>query len=284
MMLTWRRFSDAGPRSRAMAAVSTEAAAVVLQATFRSCSTPPSSISPSPPISPSSRSTKSTSAPCSVAWREPFQRIAMSLGDGLICTDSNYLITVWNTGAAAMFGYRAEDMIGKPFEAICAESGTTAVGQRRRRLTPAPWSSSTAGAAMVKCFRWRPAFPVGRVPRDISLARSCATSRCASARRKNQVSCRIRHVDRARQSLHARRQACRNDRPRRGRHARLRSWLSVSMVSSRSTTCLATPMATWCCEPLPSGWGCKSAAGRRARRFPETSSPSRSAAPTRPRA
>jgi diguanylate cyclase (GGDEF)-like protein/PAS domain S-box-containing protein len=52
-----------------------------------------------------------------------FQRIAMSLGDGLICTDSSYRITVWNTGAAAMFGYRAEDMIGKPFEEICAVSG-----------------------------------------------------------------------------------------------------------------------------------------------------------------
>lgn len=49
-----------------------------------------------------------------------FQRIAMSLGDGLICTDSNYRITVWNTGAAAMFGYQAEDMIGKPFDSVCA--------------------------------------------------------------------------------------------------------------------------------------------------------------------
>jgi diguanylate cyclase (GGDEF)-like protein/PAS domain S-box-containing protein len=48
-----------------------------------------------------------------------FQRIAMSLGDGLICTDSNYLITVWNSGATAIFGYRAEEMIGKPFETIC---------------------------------------------------------------------------------------------------------------------------------------------------------------------
>ncbi len=28
-----------------------------------------------------------------------FQRIAMSLGDGLVCTDSDYLITVWNPGA-----------------------------------------------------------------------------------------------------------------------------------------------------------------------------------------
>lgn len=51
-----------------------------------------------------------------------FQRIAMSLGDGLICTDSNYLITVWNPGASAIFGYSSEEMIGKPFDAICAQS------------------------------------------------------------------------------------------------------------------------------------------------------------------
>ena len=48
-----------------------------------------------------------------------FQRIAMSLGDGLVCTDSNYLITVWNPGASAMFGHSSEEMIGKPFDAIC---------------------------------------------------------------------------------------------------------------------------------------------------------------------
>ena len=49
-----------------------------------------------------------------------FQRVAMSLGDGLICTDSNYLITVWNPGATAIFGYQPEEMIGRPFDAICA--------------------------------------------------------------------------------------------------------------------------------------------------------------------
>jgi len=48
-----------------------------------------------------------------------FQRIAMSLGDGLVCTDSNYLITIWNPGAGAIFGYSSEEMIGKPFDAIC---------------------------------------------------------------------------------------------------------------------------------------------------------------------
>ena len=49
-----------------------------------------------------------------------FQRVAMSLGDGLICTDANYLITAWNPGATAIFGYQPEQMIGQPFDAICA--------------------------------------------------------------------------------------------------------------------------------------------------------------------
>jgi diguanylate cyclase (GGDEF)-like protein/PAS domain S-box-containing protein len=49
-----------------------------------------------------------------------FQRIAMSLGDGLICTDQNHLITVWNPGATTIFGYGPEEMIGRPFDAICA--------------------------------------------------------------------------------------------------------------------------------------------------------------------
>jgi diguanylate cyclase (GGDEF)-like protein/PAS domain S-box-containing protein len=49
-----------------------------------------------------------------------FQRIAMSLGDGLVCVDSSFLVTVWNPGAAAIFGYRPEEMIGRPFDTICA--------------------------------------------------------------------------------------------------------------------------------------------------------------------
>ena len=56
-----------------------------------------------------------------------FQRVAMSLGDGLICTDSKYLITVWNPGATAIFGYLPEEMIGRPFDEICArDAGTPA--------------------------------------------------------------------------------------------------------------------------------------------------------------
>ena len=49
-----------------------------------------------------------------------FQRIAMSLGDGLVCTDQNHLVTVWNPGAAAIFGYDPSEVIGRPFDTICA--------------------------------------------------------------------------------------------------------------------------------------------------------------------
>src|SRR5437764_9499013 len=55
-----------------------------------------------------------------------FQRVAMSLGDGLICTDSNYLITVWNPGATAIFGYQPDEMIGHPFDEICARDAALA--------------------------------------------------------------------------------------------------------------------------------------------------------------
>ena len=50
-----------------------------------------------------------------------FQQIAMSLGDGLVCADHHGLITVWNPGAAAIFGYQPVEMIGQPFGRICAQ-------------------------------------------------------------------------------------------------------------------------------------------------------------------
>src|SRR5262249_41080745 len=49
-----------------------------------------------------------------------FQRIAMSLGDGLVCADKNGAITLWNPGAAAIFGYGAREMLGQPLGIICA--------------------------------------------------------------------------------------------------------------------------------------------------------------------
>ncbi len=58
-----------------------------------------------------------------------FQRIAMSLGDGLVCADQNFQITVWNPGAAAIFGYQPEEMMGRSFDAICAGPGDPAEGK-----------------------------------------------------------------------------------------------------------------------------------------------------------
>lgn len=62
-----------------------------------------------------------------------FHRIAMSLGDGLVCTDEDHRITVWNPGASAIFGYMPAEMIGQPFEALCAvpaDAGARAFAMR----------------------------------------------------------------------------------------------------------------------------------------------------------
>src|SRR5690349_19913398 len=54
-----------------------------------------------------------------------FQRIAMSLGDGLVCADKNGLITVWNPTASAIFGYSPEEMLGCPIGKICVTTDDT---------------------------------------------------------------------------------------------------------------------------------------------------------------
>ena len=63
-----------------------------------------------------------------------FQQIAMSLGDGLVCTDRNGLITVWNPGAAAIFGYEPKEILGRPFDMICS-AGTEAATSGAFRIT-----------------------------------------------------------------------------------------------------------------------------------------------------
>ena len=75
-----------------------------------------------------------------------FQRIAMSLGDGLICTDQNHRITVWNPGAEAIFGYRSGEMIGQPFDNICAGGARGTPFSIRDAARPA--SVSPGGAVM----------------------------------------------------------------------------------------------------------------------------------------
>jgi diguanylate cyclase (GGDEF)-like protein/PAS domain S-box-containing protein len=71
-----------------------------------------------------------------------FQRIAMSLGDGLVCTDQNHLITVWNPGATAIFGYQPEEMIGKPLDVIYADPARPPISARSIGEAAAPAAGS----------------------------------------------------------------------------------------------------------------------------------------------
>lgn len=57
-----------------------------------------------------------------------FKRIAMSLGDGLLCADQNGLITVWNPAAVTIFGYEPAEMIGRSLDRICTVDDGAAIG------------------------------------------------------------------------------------------------------------------------------------------------------------
>ncbi|UQR60847.1 EAL domain-containing protein [Bradyrhizobium sp. C-145] len=82
-----------------------------------------------------------------------FHRIAMSLGDGLVCTDEDHRITVWNPGASAIFGYMPAEMIGRPFETLCA---VPADGDARPSLHDAARQSLLVpGGAVVVEFEGR---------------------------------------------------------------------------------------------------------------------------------
>jgi diguanylate cyclase (GGDEF)-like protein/PAS domain S-box-containing protein len=49
-----------------------------------------------------------------------FRLLTMSLGEGVVCCDQRGVITVWNPGATAIFGYGVEEMIGRAFASILA--------------------------------------------------------------------------------------------------------------------------------------------------------------------
>jgi diguanylate cyclase (GGDEF)-like protein/PAS domain S-box-containing protein len=115
-----------------------------------------------------------------------FQRIAMSLGDGLVCTDQNHRITVWNPGAAAIFGYEPAEMLGRPFDTICAgrghvEAGSISVCDAAREQSQLPGGFVTEFDGRRKngevfpvegCFSgWQgtDGFQYGAILRDISV-------------------------------------------------------------------------------------------------------------------
>ncbi|WP_027528426.1 EAL domain-containing protein [Bradyrhizobium sp. Ec3.3] len=83
-----------------------------------------------------------------------FHRIAMSLGDGLVCTDENHMITVWNPGASAIFGYMPAEMIGRPFETLCA-APTDGAAKRFSTRDAARQALLVPGGAVVVEFEGR---------------------------------------------------------------------------------------------------------------------------------
>ncbi|UFZ04057.1 EAL domain-containing protein [Bradyrhizobium ontarionense] len=67
-----------------------------------------------------------------------FERIAMSIGDGLVCTDQDKRITVWNPGAVAIFGYGVDEIIGQPFARLHADGvGTDDLFPQQEAALPA---------------------------------------------------------------------------------------------------------------------------------------------------
>ncbi|CAN5417905.1 EAL domain-containing protein [soil metagenome] len=73
-----------------------------------------------------------------------FQRITMSLGDGLMCAGPDFTITFWNPGAEDIFGYTADEVIGRPIDLICADRG--AGGD----ISPLPLRDMAQGLLMVR--------------------------------------------------------------------------------------------------------------------------------------
>ncbi len=122
-----------------------------------------------------------------LAAERRFERIAMSLSDGLVCVDRNGLITLWNPGASAIFGHSEQAAIGQPFEILLAppQEGT---GETPFKLTSVPLARlQQRGGAVVElgglrrsgerfdlecslsCWQSATGVQYGAVLRDISL-------------------------------------------------------------------------------------------------------------------
>jgi diguanylate cyclase (GGDEF)-like protein/PAS domain S-box-containing protein len=63
--------------------------------------------------------------------QQRFDQIAMSIGDGLICTNESGEVTVWNRAAGRIFDRDAKDMIGAPLSRIIPEAGGDSATSRQ---------------------------------------------------------------------------------------------------------------------------------------------------------
>ena len=56
--------------------------------------------------------------------RQRFQSIAMSLSDGVVCTDRRGAVTFWNPAASSIFGFSSTEVLGRPFGDFCKVRST----------------------------------------------------------------------------------------------------------------------------------------------------------------
>lgn len=76
--------------------------------------------------------------------QQRFDQIAMSIGDGLICTNAGGEVTVWNRAASRIFGQSAKEMIGTPISQIISETN----GYDSKLANPSFLSRIPPGEAM----------------------------------------------------------------------------------------------------------------------------------------
>jgi diguanylate cyclase (GGDEF)-like protein/PAS domain S-box-containing protein len=77
-----------------------------------------------------------------------FERIAMSLSDGLVCVDRSGLITLWNPGASAIFGHPEQAALGQPFEMLLARDDAAPDGGFRLTAVPLARLQQRGGAVV----------------------------------------------------------------------------------------------------------------------------------------
>jgi PAS domain S-box-containing protein len=75
------------------------------------------------------------------AMRDQLARIVESAQDGIIGEDLDGIVTSWNAGAERLFGYRAEEMIGRSIDALALPEGK---GEFARLITRVRQSESLA--------------------------------------------------------------------------------------------------------------------------------------------
>ncbi len=65
--------------------------------------------------------------------------LAARVGDGVVILDGAGRIRFWNEGARAVFGYDADEVVGRPVTATGAPSRSSSASSYSAATRPRPW-------------------------------------------------------------------------------------------------------------------------------------------------